>query len=117
MPGSRNNNTYTCTCTHFCGGYKTGLSWATFYRHAPYRDAAQPSFSSSFQDFLDKSAGQSGAVNHSGLETGQEESQAQGNTDSLDNLGAEFPSQVLGGITQNSGSTVDLETVGVNFPF
>jgi hypothetical protein len=100
MPGSRSSNTYTCTCTHFCGGYKTGLSRATFYRHAPYRDTAQPSFSSSFQDFLDKSAG----------ESGQEEPQAQENTD---NLGAEFPTQVLGG-TQNSESTVDPETVGTS---
>jgi hypothetical protein len=71
-----------------CGGYKTGLSHATFYRHAPYRDAAQPSYSSSFQDFLDKSGG------------------------------AEFPTEALGGSTQNTGpSTVNLETVRVNFPF
>jgi hypothetical protein len=81
--------------------------------HSPtYRAAAQPSFSSSFQDFLVKSADQSGAVNHSG--TGQEESQDQGNTD---NLGGEFPPQVHGGSTQNLGSTVDLGTVGVNLPF
>lgn len=112
MPGPQSSNTYTCTCTHFCRGYKTGLSRATFYRHAPYRAAAQPSFSSSFQDFLVKSADPSGAVNHSG--TGQEESQAQGN---IDNLGGEFPPQVHGGSTQNLGSTVDLGTVGVNLPF
>jgi hypothetical protein len=61
-----------------------------------------------FQDFLDKFAGESGAVDHSG--TGQEEPQAQENTD---NLGAEFPTQVLGG-TQNSESTVDVETVGTS---
>ena len=84
MPGSRSSNTYTCTCNHFCGGYKTGLSWATFYRHAPYRDAAQPNFSSSFQDFLDKSGR------------------------------AQFPTEALGGSTQNSGlSTVNLGPVGV----
>jgi hypothetical protein len=86
MPGPRNTgsntvNTYTCTCTHFCGGYKTGLSRATYYRHAPYRDAARAtsSFSSSFQSFLHDSAG-SGVSGQ--LAVGQEESQ--GNTDDLE---------------------------------
>ena len=111
MSGSQNSNTYTCTCTHFCGGYKTGLSQDTFYRHAPYQDAVlgQPSYSSSFQDFLDNSAGESGASNLSG--TGQESSQAQGNAD---NFGAEF---LLDGGTQNSGSTVNIEATVVNFPY
>jgi hypothetical protein len=61
MPGPQSTKSYTCTCTHFCGGYKTGLSRATYYRHAPYRDPPQPSstFSSSFQNFLDNSAGNS----------------------------------------------------------
>jgi hypothetical protein len=49
MPGPNSGNTYTCTCTRFCKGYKTGLSRATFYRHAPYRP---PEFSASFQAFL-----------------------------------------------------------------
>jgi hypothetical protein len=57
MPGANSgNNTYTCTCTRFCRGYKTGLSRATFYRHAPYRDAPQPGFSASFQAFLNNSS-------------------------------------------------------------
>ena len=90
-------NTYTCTCTHFCGGYKTGLSRATYYRHAPYRDAPQSSFSPSFQNFLDSSAG-SGAANHS--QTGQGESHR-----NTDNLGAGFPTpQVLNSGPQNSVS-------------
>jgi hypothetical protein len=59
MLGSK--NTYTCTCAHFCKGYKTGLSRATYYRHAPYRDSPQSStFSASFQTFLDNSAHVSG---------------------------------------------------------
>jgi hypothetical protein len=109
MPGLQSGkNTYTCTCTQFCGGYKTGLSRATFYRHSPYRDAsaAQPSsFSSSFQNFLDNSAGNSG----SGL--GQEESQG-----NIDNLEAGFstqsttPPHVLDASTQNFE-----EAAGVNF--
>jgi hypothetical protein len=57
MPGANSgNNTYTCTCTHFCKGYKTGLSCATFYQHAPYCDAPQPGFSASFQAFLNNSS-------------------------------------------------------------
>jgi hypothetical protein len=75
MPGPQSSmNTYTCTCTRFCGGHKTGLSRATFYRHAPYRDASKPtsSFSLSFQNFLGNSAGN----------TDQEESQ--GYTDNSD---------------------------------
>jgi hypothetical protein len=97
MPGPRSSkNTYTCTCTHFCGGHKTGLSRATFYRHAPYRDASQPtsSFSLSFQNFLGNSAGN----------TGQEESQ--GNTD---NLEAEF--------LDSDTADLDSEIAGVSFPF
>jgi hypothetical protein len=91
----RRTNTYTCTCTHFCGGYKTGLSKATYYRHAPYRAAPQPSFSPSFQNFLDNSAG-SGAAN----QTGQEESHR-----NTDNLGAKSPTpQVLGSSPENSVS-------------
>ena len=112
MPGPRSSNTYTCTCTHFCGGYKTGLSRATYYRHSSYRDTAQPtsSFSTSFQSFLDNSAGNSGLGNsESGL--GQEESQ--GNTDDLE---AEFPTpphvQVVEGSTRNFE-----EAAGVNIPF
>jgi hypothetical protein len=56
-------DTYTCTCAHFCKGYKTGLSRATYYRHAPYRSASAQSstFSSSFQTFLDNSANVSGS--------------------------------------------------------
>jgi hypothetical protein len=72
MPGPRSSNTYTCTCTHFCGGHKAGLSRATYYRHSPYRDAAQPTttsgFSTSFQSFLDNSAG--GQGNTGDLEAG-----------------------------------------------
>lgn len=49
MPG----NTYTCTCTRFCKGYKTGLSRAMYYRHAPFRP---PKFSASFQNFLQDSS-------------------------------------------------------------
>jgi hypothetical protein len=110
MPASglqSSKNTYTCTCTHFCGGYKTGLSRATFYRHSPYRDAAQPSsFSSSFQNFLDNSAGNCG----SGL--GQEESQ--GNTDNLEagfsTQSTTTPPHVLDASTWNFE-----EAAGVNF--
>lgn len=75
MPGPHSNTgTYTCTCTHFCGGYKSGLSRATYYRHSPYRDAAQhtSSFSTSFQIFLDNSTGDSGSGQLGQL--GQEES-------------------------------------------
>jgi hypothetical protein len=56
MPGPNSGNTYTCTCTRFCKGYKTGLSRATFYRHAPYRPSP-PEFSASFQAFLHAPAG------------------------------------------------------------
>ena len=57
-PGPNSGNTYTCTCTCFC---KTGLSRATFYRHAPYRapypsHLDPPEFSASFQAFLDNSS-------------------------------------------------------------
>lgn len=100
MPGPRSSNTYTCTCTHFCGGYKTGLSRATYYRHSPYRDAAQPqatsSFSTSFQNFLDNSASNSGSGSGI-LGIGQDESQ--GNTDDLE-------------VAQNFE-----EPAGVNFPY
>jgi hypothetical protein len=104
MPGPRSSNTYTCTCTHFCGGYKTGLSRATYYRHSPYRDAAQPTsgFSTSFQNFLDNSAGGSGSG------PGQEESQ-----ENADDMVTEFQtSHVLDGSTQNFE-----EAAGVNLPF
>jgi hypothetical protein len=60
MPGPNvvpnSGNTYTCTCTRFCKGYKTGLSRATFYRHAPYRPYRPPEFSASFQAFLHNSS-------------------------------------------------------------
>lgn len=111
MPGPQSSNGYTCTCTHFCGGYKTGLSRATYYRHSSYRDldAAQPSsFSTAFQSFLDESTSNSGS-GRSGI--GQEE--PQGNTDDLE---AEFTTSphasVLDGSTQNFE-----ETAGVNFFF
>ena len=55
MPGPNvpnSGNSYTCTCTRFCKGYKTGLSRATFYRHAPYRRPSPAEFSASFQAFL-----------------------------------------------------------------
>ena len=53
MPGPNSGNTvYTCTCTRFCKGYKTGLSRATYYRHAPY---CPSEFSASFQAFLQNS--------------------------------------------------------------
>jgi hypothetical protein len=55
MPGPNVPNTYTCTCTRFCKGYKTGLSRATFYRHAPYR-TSPPEYSASFQAFLHDSS-------------------------------------------------------------
>lgn len=103
MPGPRSSNTYTCTCTHFCGGYKPGLSRATYYRHSPYRDhdAAQPqatsSFSASFQNFLDKSAGNSNGSGSGILGIGQDESQ--GNTDGFE-------------VAQNFE-----EGAGVNFPY
>ena len=47
-------NTYTCTCTRFCKGFKTGLSRATYYRHASFRPSE---FSASFQAFLHDSTG------------------------------------------------------------
>jgi hypothetical protein len=102
MPGPRSSNTYTCTCTHFCGGYKTGLSRATYYRHSPYRDA-QPqattsSFSTSFQSFLDNSAGNSGSGSGI-LGIGRDESQ--GNTDDLE-------------VAQNFEEAA---SAGVNFPY
>lgn len=109
MPGPRSSNSYTCTCTHFCGGYKTGLSRATYYRHAAYRDAAQPtsSFSSSFQSFLDDSAGSS-VLGQSGL--GLDVSQ--GNTDDLEE--GEFPTSPH----SSDGSNQNFEeTAGVNFFF
>lgn len=131
MPGPRStgSNTYTCTCVHFCGGYKTGLSRATYYRHSPYRDASaapsQPSFSTSFQNFLDNSAGDSGPISGSG-QSGQSgvghrdwqpEEESQGNTDGLE-VPVEFPTSpgsqaphVIDGFTQNFK-----ETSGVN-PF
>jgi hypothetical protein len=132
MSGPRSSNTYTCTCTHFRGGYKTGLSRATFYRHSPYRDAAQPtgSFSTSFQNFLDDSAGDSGSGR---LGLGQE---SQGNTDDFNTAGDSGSGR--SGLGQESqGNTADLEaefptsphvldggtgiqnfeTAGVNFPF
>jgi hypothetical protein len=112
MPESRGTNTYTCTCTRFCGGYKTGLSRATFYRHSPYRDTAQPtsSFSSSFQNFLDNSVGDSGS-GRSGL--GQEESQ--GDTDDLE---TDFPTspQVLDG-TSSTRNFEEPEAAEVSFSF
>ena len=104
MPGPQSiKNTYMCTSTHFCGGFKTGLSQATFYRHTPYHDSTQPSFSPSFQNFLDNSAGNS--------QSGQDKSQ--GNTDGLE---AEFPTspQVLDSSIQDSHSE---STTGVNLPF
>lgn len=55
MPGPDSGKTFTCTCTRFCKGYKTGLSRATYYRHAPYRDSL-PEFSASFQAFLQNSS-------------------------------------------------------------
>jgi hypothetical protein len=104
MPGPRSTgNTYTCTCTHFCGGYKSGLSRATYYRHSPYRDAAQPSssFSTSFQTFLDDSAGNSG----SGQSVLHQE-EPQGNADDLE---GEF---------QTSPHIQNFEEAAqVNFPF
>jgi hypothetical protein len=116
MPGPRSSNTYTCTCTHFCGGYKTGLSRATFYRHSPYRVAAQPpptSFSTSFQNFLDNSAGNSGSGRSC---LGREE--YQGNTDTSDrDSDLEFPTQALGGTpTRSQGQNFE-EAAGVIFPF
>jgi len=104
MPGpGSSKNTYTCTCTHFCGGYKTGLSWATFYRHAPHRNPAQPSFSAPFQNFLNDSTSHSGT----GLEESQENS----------GVGVQAP-QVLGNNTQNSESIIGLGTAGaVSFLF
>jgi hypothetical protein len=55
MPGPNSGNTYTCTCTRFCKGYKTGLSRATYYRHAQFRHGP-PEFSASFQAFLQNSS-------------------------------------------------------------
>jgi hypothetical protein len=98
-------NTYTCTCAHFCGGYKAGLSRATYYRHAPYRDAPQPSFSPSFQNFLDNSAG-SGAANHSG--TGQEESHSNAGSSR-----AGFPTSHALDTPHNPGNAAGLDTAGV----
>jgi hypothetical protein len=112
MPGPRSSDTYTCTCTHFCGGYKTGLSRATYYRHSPYRDTAQPtsSFSTSFQSFLDNSAGNSGS-GQSGRGLG---SQLEGNTDDLE---AEFPtspgSPLVGHVLDGSTRNFE-EAAGVN---
>jgi hypothetical protein len=97
MSGS--NNTYTCTCTRFCKGYKTGLSHATFYRHAPYHDAPQPGFSASFQAFLHNS-GASGPSTSSNLaaENFQEESGCH-EDETFDNEVEDFQNQKVGLLT------------------
>jgi hypothetical protein len=70
MPGPNvpnvpnSGNTYTCTCTRFCKGYKTGLSRATYYRHAPYRP---PEYSAAFQAFLHNSTSSPGPSTGSNL--------------------------------------------------
>jgi hypothetical protein len=69
------DTSYTCTCTHFCKGYKTGLSRATYYRHAPYRghgtSQSGNTFSASFQTFLDNSANVSGNGRDTSEDRGQ----------------------------------------------